>query len=270
MAFTKPLPARTGQASAYATGWGETQQLVLRPRMIISVRGEEREGKTQFALSAPGPVAVFPFDNNTREIVNKLQKANPGKKFLTPTESLEYKDASNQGEHEALWQRFISLYNDAVASTSIRSIVVDTGSDLYELARLALLGRLEQVPPHFYGKVNVQFFELIKKLHPRDKNFVITHRLKDEYIKSGKDSARSGVRVLAGVQDVKYKSQLNVICWRDIERRDEEAGTQGFGITIENCTQNETLAGTYLEEPENTFIGLGMRVYSGTSEKDWA
>jgi hypothetical protein len=262
MAVTKQQAPKVN----YANGWGEVKELVLRPRLIVSARGEDKDGKTQFGLSMPAPIAVFAFDNNTAEIVNKVQKY---KKILVPNEPLEFKDAASNDAIVEVWARFKTLYMDAVNSSSVRSILIDTGTDLYELMRLAILGKLEQVPPHFYGKVNVQFHDLVKKIHPTDKNLCITHRLKDEYIRSGKDSARTGTRILSGVGDIRYKVQVNVLCWRDLAMRDEDAGTQGFAITVDNCTQNETLAGTYIEEPDNTWVGLGMRVYPSSTEKDW-
>jgi hypothetical protein len=134
---------------------------------------------------------------------------------------------------------------------------------------------LEQVPPHFYGKVNVEFFDLIRKVQQSDKNLALIHRLKDEYVKGGTkgEGVRTGKRILSGVADIKFKVQLNLISWRDLEMRreatDTEAGSEGFGVTVENCTQNEKLAGTYLEEPENTWAGIGIRVYPGTKVSDW-
>jgi hypothetical protein len=216
----------------------------------------------------PSPIAAFPFDNNSMEIIQKVRAY---KKILVPNESLEFKDATDNNEHKAIWQRFKSLYYDAINSASVRSIFLDTGSDLYELCRLALLGRLEQVPPHFYGKVNVEFTDLIRKVQQSDKNLAIIHRLKDEYVKGGVkgEGVRTGKRILSGIADIKYKVQLDLISWRDLDLRNEETGSEGFGVTIENCSQNEKLAGTYLEEPDNTWAGIGTRVYPNTTVSDW-
>ena len=68
-------------------GWGEAKEQTKRKRLIIASGGEEREGKTQFGLTAPAPIACFPFDNNTPELIQKWIRY---KKILTPNDSLNF------------------------------------------------------------------------------------------------------------------------------------------------------------------------------------
>ncbi len=243
-------------------GFAEAQQRVARPRMIVSVRGEERAGKTQFGLTAPAPIAVFPFDNNTEELVQKWLMA---KKIFMPKEPLYFMDATDQEHWLPVWERFKELFLAAVTSPLVRTVMVDTFTEAHELCRLVRFGKLSEVPAHFYGKVNAEFKRLIDSTYQTDKNVVLVHRVKDEYVKN----VRTGERVLAGYGEVGYKVQLNILCWRELSRRDAETGAEGFGISLENCTQNETLAGTYLEEPRNNWQELGKLVYPGTTDEDW-
>ena len=250
------------RTSVAVPGFMEARAHPKKRRMIVSVRGEEREGKTQFGLTAPGPIAVFPFDNNTPELIEKWQMR---KKIYVPSDSLDYTEATDMEEWKPVWEKFKQMFLDAVASPVIRTVMVDTMSEANELCRLARFGKLTEVPPHFYGKVNAEFKRLIDATYLTDKNIVFIHQLKDQY----KGNNRTGERILAGYTNIGYKVQINVLCWRDLSRRDAEAGTEGFGITIDNCTQNEALAGTFIEEPGNTWAGLGMLVYPGTKEGDW-
>ena len=251
-----------------ATGWKDVAERIMRPRMIVSGRGEERAGKSQFGLTMPAPIAVFPFDNNTDELIQKFRKV---KRILTPEEPLYFKSEFSKEEYDVLWNRFMELFKSAIASPAIRSIMVDTGTEMYELARLAKFGKLKEVPVHYYDLVNSEFKKLINLIYPSDKNLYITHRVKDQYVKTGeKQSARTGKRVEDGFGAVRYKVQINVLCYRDINDRNPDTGSEGFSIVIDDCTQTETLAGTYLEEPENCWSSLGKLVYPDSTDKDWA
>ena len=262
-----PAPAPVTKSSPMAAGWGEVQEIIKRPRMIVSGRGEERAGKSQFGLTMPAPIAVFPFDNNTDELIQKFRKY---KKILAPIDPLYFKPTFSKEEFDALWERFMELFKSAIASPNVRSIMVDTGTEMYELARLAKFGKLKEVPAHFYDLVNSEFKKLINLVYPSDKNLYIAHRVKDQYVKTGeKQSARTGKRIEDGFNAVRYKVQINILCWRDLDRRDAETGTEGFGCTVEDSTQNEAVAGTYLEEPYNNWTDLGKIIYPDSTDKDW-
>lgn len=243
-------------------GWGEAKESNRRKRMIIASGGEDRDGKTQFGLTAPAPIAIFPFDNNTDEMISKWIKR---KKILVPNVSLDYTDATEIGEWKPVWERFEELWKDAVNSPSVRTIMADTFGEAYELCRLAEFGKLTEVMPTNYARVNAKFKRLIDMTYNTDKNVILTHRLKDVY--KGKD--RTGERTLAGYTDIAYKVQIVIRHWRILDNRDPETGDEGFGFNIINATQNEKLAGTYLSEPDNTFAGLGTLVYPTSRLTEW-
>ncbi len=50
----------------------------------------------------------------------------------------------------------------ALESKEIKSIVIDTASEAWELVRLARFGKLTQVMPQHYGPVNTEFRDMIK------------------------------------------------------------------------------------------------------------
>ena len=242
--------------------WVKATRKVIRPRMIASVKGEERHGKTEFGLTAPGPIAAFPIDNNTPEMI---QKRMVGKKIRIPDVNLMYSLTDDPDVWKASWEAYKEHYTEAVDDKEIRTIMTDTATEMYNLSRLALLGKLKEVPSRFYDDVNAEWKALLGMAYASDKNFIFVHQLKDVY--KGKD--RTGERTAAGWGQMGYKVQLDLLCWRDLEYRDEETGSQGFGISIINCTQNETLAGTFLQEPENNWVELGKLVYPGTTDEDW-
>lgn len=275
--YAAPKKAGAGPSKTGTLGsWMDANAQGFAPRMIISSQGDHREGKSQFALTAPGPIACFPFDNNTMELVRKWL---PYKRILVPPDSLDYTLATQQEEWMPIWEKLESYWLDAVNSPSIRTIMADTGTEMYELCRLAMFGKLEQVPAHFYNKVYARFKRLIDLTYRTDKNVIFIHRQKDEYEKSGKkgEGVRTGRRILNGYNDVPFKVQVTLLHWRTSEEYDastgigvdEANGLLGFGFTVLTCTQRADLAGKYLAEPGNTWAALGSLAYPETDEAYW-
>ena len=244
-------------------GWTLAKERVVRPRMIVSSRGEDKDGKTRFGLTAPAPLACFPFDNNTLELVDREVKK--GRRILLPNETLDYTEATKKEEWKEFWERFERFWEDAVNSDSIRSIMADTFTEANELSRLAEFGKLSQVMARNYDVINAKFKRLIDLTYKTDKNIILIHRLKDEY----RNDSRTGNRVLAGFGNIRYKVQINLVHKRDLELRNAKTGSEGFYIEIENSTQRAELNGYILEEPDNTWAGLGSLVYPETGPWDW-
>ena len=126
-------------------------------------------------------------------------------------------------------------------------IIGDNWTEVWELCRLANLGRLTQVPPHFYGVPNGEMRKLIRDAKARpDITLVLIQKLTAEY---ANDKA-TGLKVPAGFKDIPYLVQIVVNCWRKDKK---------FGITVGKCTHNPTTEGLELVEPMSTFpILMGM------------
>lgn len=155
--------------------------------LSICSSGREKRGKTFWALSAPGPIAVIASDPGTESAVRQWQRA--GKDIVCFFHTLP---ASGQKieVYEAAWQRVAAAFDEAVQSPSIRSIVIDTATEIWELLRLARFGRLTQVMPHHYGPVNAEFRSLYHRVAGSGKNTIWIHKVKKEYAtnREGKDS----------------------------------------------------------------------------------
>lgn len=228
-------------------------------RLIISVEGMEKEGKTSFALSAPGPIALFDMDIGLEGVINKWVDE---KEIYVA--SFDYRDATNQDEWLAMWMKMRKAYLTALKDKAIRTLVWDTGTEAWELVRLARFGQLSQVMPQHYGPVNAEFRDMLRKVYETDKNLIMLHKMKDEYVligdrKTGK-SERTGGHVRAGFSDVGYLMQMNLRVWRNEE---------GFGLTVRDCRQNAEIAGMDISEPMNTFPFVAAEVFGDTSPEDW-
>lgn len=242
-----------------------------KKRMVVAVEGREKDGKTSFAISAPAPIAIFNLDTGLEGVIEKVAY----EKEIIQCE-VDYRDATNANEWVKMWEHVKKSYYNALNS-NVRTIVMDTASEMWELVRLARFGKLTQVMPHHYGPVNTEFRDLIRAVYKTDKNLVLLHKLKEEYI----NDKKTGRYERAGFKDVAYQVQINLRVWRR-QGEEEETGrgrknvltadiahTGNFGFTIIDCRMDASLAGMEIEEPMNTFSMLGQMVYPETEPEDW-
>jgi len=234
-------------------------------RIILNVEGGEKGGKSHFALTAPGPISLIDMDTGLEGVVNKFSKQ---KKIYRA--SFNYHDATSQNEWETMWKKMKQAFFDALATKVIRTLIVDTASEMWELCRMAAFGKLAQVKPHHYAPVNAEFRDLIRKAYDTDKNLILIHKQKKEYI----DEKWTGNMERAGFGDVGYAVQANIISWRitvldEFYGKSREDGYKGFGIICRDCRQNPDLAGQEYFEPLNTFPIFASQVFPDTSESEW-
>jgi len=234
-------------------------------RLILNVEANEKEGKTHLALTAPGPIADIDMDVGSEGVIKKF--VNQKKIYVA---KFNYHDVTSQDEWEKMWNRVKATFLDALASKNIRTVMGDTFTEMWELIRLAKFGKLAQVKPYHYAPVNAEFRDLIRKAYDTDKNFILLHKLKKEYI----DENWTGRWERAGFGDVGYAVQANIISWRvtaldETYGKGREDGYKGFGITIRDCRQQAELAGTELLEPLNNFAVLASQIFPSTDTSDW-
>jgi len=243
-------------------------------RLIINVQGQEKEGKTHFALTAPGPIALIDMDTGLEGVVSKFLKKN--KKIYVA--KFNYRDATNPDEWQSEWKKLKACVLDALISKSIRSLVWDSCTEGWEMMRMAAFGKLAQVKPHHYAPVNAEFRDLLRKGYDSNKNLILIHKQKKSYV----DEKWNGEYERAGFSDIGYAVQANIISWR-VTVLDEKYGKKredeykGFGITIIDCRQIPELAGTELLDlteqglpAMNNFPYLASQVFPNTDPDDWS
>ena len=266
VAYKKPAPPQQGP-----DGFTEASS-EEKLRLILNVEGGEKEGKTHFALTAPGPIALIDMDIGLEGVVSKFIKE---KKIYVA--SFNYREATDPKQWDEMWQKMKKCFLDALTNNAIKTLVCDTATEMWELLRMASFGKLAQVKPHHYAPVNAEFRDLLRKAYDTDKNLILIHKQKKEYV----DEKWTGNMERAGFGDVGYAVQANVISWRvsalDVvygKGRDDEY--QGFGITVKDCRQRPELAGQEFLDLSakglptmNTFPYLATQVFPDTNEEDW-
>lgn len=118
--------------------------------MIVLIGGEEKTGKTTFALSFPKPLAYFEFDiggyeraisrvpKEERALITRYQYPTPLQALVVPN-SKELLHAKLVVGMKELWYKFLTDYNAACSNPEIRTLVLDTWYQVWEVNRLSVL-----------------------------------------------------------------------------------------------------------------------------------
>lgn len=228
--------------------------------MLLSIEGMPGKGKSTLALTAPDPIALFDFDTGLEGVVEKF--LDEGKKIYVPDESMRHGDTDDPEVWKKMWKTFCEHYYRAINAKEVRSLILDTSTESWELARLAEFSKLSQVMPHHYGPLNAEFRRLIKRAYDSDKNLILIHKLKPKYV----NDKRTDEYEMSGFGDIPYIVQCSVRVWRHTEAAD---GDMDFGLTVLKCRPNAELEGEELVEPLSTFPFLASQVFPNTELEDW-
>lgn len=235
-------------------GFKEADSTIVK-RLLVAVESLEKEGKTHFALTAPGPIAVFDFDTGMEGVVSKFAKQK--KIYVSDYRRLGNVMTNTPDNYVLLWEKFKKEFIATMEEPSIRTVVMDTATEVWELLRLARFGKLTQVMPYHYGPVNAEYRELLRKAYSSNKNLILLHKMKDEYVKD----QRTGQLKRSGFSDTGYMVQVNIRMWRDEENH--------FHMFVKDCRQNPDVAGLDLMDDAATFPMLANCIFPETTEKDW-
>lgn len=260
----------------------------ITPRMILNLEALEKCGKSTFALTAPGPIVVFNLDRGLEGIAQHAIKQGkrvivagvdqgrgkmPAYYFAKPKlEAGKNRNDAGYVQETAkrariVWRQFKEDYEEALGSKA-RTLVVDTGTGAYELARYAAFGKLTQVLPIHYGPLKAEFQGLIHRGYDFDKNVIWIHRLKPEWTdtitqKGEKASVKTGRLERAGYSDMGFEVQANV---RLEKYLDKKKGVH-FKATVLDCRLNQGLDGLELEDEMCSFPFLAATVFENDPDE---
>ena len=244
-------------------------------RLVLSIDGEEKCGKTRFALTAPKPIGFIDLDSGLEGTAHKHDLAEVLHSDLAAkwkeVQQLSAQQQIRRGDHvqvahaaAKVWSQFVDDFRWGIRN--LRTVVVDTASEMNELIRLARFGKLTQVMPESYGPVYAELSALLKEIYSTEANLVLLHRVKAEYeaappSASGKrqPGAKTGKMVRAGFKDIPYIVQTVLRLGK----------TDEFTATIEHCRHNPALEGEELPSELIEFSTLGMMIFPESKAADW-
>lgn len=242
------------------TDFGELPPPQLR--LVWSVYGETKTGKSSFALSGPDPIAIADTDRRLERVAQAFetgQALNGKPKTLTrmavalpkvdPVSRKRDEVARSAAEKE--WDRFLRNYDAALQSSQkkggVRTISIDTGTELFDLRLMAEFGRLNGIPPRERGGANAEFIEVMRRGEQYSANVVWLHHSKEEWRNSKKtnsrgeeveDSAPTGKYILDGFKKANSIVQVVAQTHYDDAARDPR---KRFVVEIKRCGVNGML-----------------------------
>lgn len=260
----------------------------LSHRAIVNVEGGPKNGKTHFALTAPGPIVYFNFDLGCEGIIHKAAKTKeiivaglhrknsneifPSYHFAKPvpgsSESRRDNGYLDRVKRNAtpLWEKFVADYREALESKA-RTLIIDTGGAAYALAKLAFHGMDRGKPAPAddpYGQKSGDMKSLFQGLMNDglnyDKNVLWLHRLKEKW----ESNKPTGVFVPDGHNQAQYEVQLSI----RLTRKKSRDGSQEFTATVGDCRVAAWMNGEKFVGKDCDFAVVMSEVF-GTDEEEW-
>lgn len=224
-------------AQLKALGFSDAQ--IKTPRRIIaSLSGKEKTSKTHIALTAPEPIFYFNMDNGGEGVVSRFQSI--GKKIYS--KPVRVPKSAPQNQYKEMWsgKEGVKPAILSVCEYNRGSGILDTSSELYELARLAEFGKLEQVMPHHYARVNSEWQkEILQAMYESDMTWILIHKVKPVWV----NDKRTGNYEMAGFADTGYKVQMKLTTFRDMSEDEEGNPKLQFGFTVDDTRLAASLTG---------------------------
>lgn len=234
--------------------------------VLISDEGLQKTGKTEFGLSLPDPLYILNLNLGLQGVIEKHVKA--GREIYVKTIQIPF-SAALPGQSFTLvstaatekWKEAILSLQEAINDPHIRSVFIDTASEMWDLLRIARLGKLAQVLPIQYTVVNAEFRQLLQLLLCCGKNVVLSHKVKPEYVNDQKTNRFER----AGFGDMGFDVQIELRSDRDIKKD----GDDQFSVSFIDCRANKELKGQSLIGKDAKFLKVMELVYPDIPAEHW-
>lgn len=250
-------------------------------RLILAVDAIEKEGKTRFLLTAPGPIGYMDWDQRSEGTIEQFLKSGKPIAWRTKDDGTPWpyqipKDTGasdaegSQVKTAALaeWKRFEDDFENLIGTA--RTIGVDTASELWECLRLGGFGKLNKIPPHLYDEVNAAYRRLIRLVRQQSfTSLILVHKLKNEYKNddSGKGFA-TGRKKRSGFGETGFLVDCNIKLYR-LPPTECDKDDLGFRLEVIDCGANAELRGLVLANEMISFPQLAVMIYPDTTHADW-
>lgn len=236
-------------------------------RLLIGSDGLPNTGKSEFALSAPGPGIMLCLDRGHEAM---LDNPNPPPTrhyddFAFKIIEVPLATQAAQPVYLEYWRKFYDNFKAALNNPDARTVILDGDSDSWELQRLAEFGKLTQVPPILYANVNAARRAMIARAFDSGKIVISTNKLKDKY-ESKMSADGKEVRIKGegydrqGFPDHEYLYQVQI----------RHLFADGkFGLRILRCKADTSLQGMELWGGDCNFESLVQVVYPNVPLSEW-
>jgi len=249
---------------------GFTTNIQATDALAIGLYGQQGSGKTRFCCTAPDPIGFIALDRKARKTVMKTA-SELGKTVVMPTDDF-IRVANPQALASMQIDAAMKHYRAHVdqiklaafklySHKDIRTIVIDTGSQLWEDMMFANYGRNQRVMPRDRGPVNQEMIDLLNALS--GKNLIITHKADEIWTGDGDKAKPSGKFKHAGFRHIEY--HINVMAEMVCDERKSRDDEGRFYMNVKMCQDNPDIQGPngtkLLIDEEISFPMLAMKIY---------
>jgi hypothetical protein len=241
-------------------------------RMILSTQGKEKTGKTSFALSAPGPIALISFDVGLEGVVQKYTKEKKVwiAEYHLPT--LTGDPSKDKITCDKQWNQARDSFNHALHNRDVRSLVIDTSDELWSVVQLAEFGKIgggQRLGQLAYKTINQNYRSLILSAYETDKSIVLIHKVEPLWA-TKQITTLEGVKEQRSWDGVSYAragfKEGGFLCQSNLEHYYEN-GT--FGVRVLDCRQNMKIQSLTFENEDCNFSTLAQAVFPSSKSSDW-
>lgn len=244
--------------------------------MMIGLQGS---GKTTAGLSgAPGPIAFFDIDQRGRHAAQKAREEGKIIHYTSiefPTKLTKLSDVDAKAAGQKSWDKFVRNYELALAKSQtgeIRTIVIDTVSELCEILKIAVAGRSDKKNSDYgasKGIINSEIAKTIKMSRNSNANLLMLARAKEEWENNQPSGRFTHVGVDGLAYDADWVGHIR-INKGSIKRRSEPE----FELQIIKAGVNiEELWNVYTADDWDAvggpFVYSCLQQYDGSSPEDW-
>lgn len=244
--------------------WEEASSNHQVSRIVIGIDGLEGSGKDHLALSGPGDIAIISLDEGLEGVVEKFLESPLGpKRILVAKHAMPVFQGMSQQESSSLatkiWKEIRSDYKDALETKGVRTIICDTGTEMWEICRMSWFGKLDQVMPHHYAKPNREWADLVRMGLVHDKNVCWLHKLKPEYV----NDKNTGKYKRSGQSDMGFLVQAVVRTSKDLK---ENGVPDKFNVLIEKARFRPEVENMELSGEDCNFPVLASLIMFGDAD----
>jgi hypothetical protein len=205
-------------------------------RIIASVVGHQKSGKTHTALTAPEPITYINIDESTEGVISKF-----GSKVIAEYKPVKPNLSAPQSAWVPVYDGIRKVVEGALAYNE-GTLVIDTATELYRIHRMAKFGKLTQVMPHHYTEINTEFKAgIFFPCYESKMSVIFLLRYKKKYVNDN----WSGGYEKDGYTAMEYDVQFNL----ETIGTDREGGGRDFAVRVVDSRHDASLVGLVFPDP---------------------
>lgn len=252
-----------------------------KKQAIVMVIGVQGEGKTTFGLSgAPDPIAFLDVDLRGLEAAKRAREEFGKTIHYTaiefPTKLTKLSDQEAKAAGQKAWDKFVKNYELALKKSltgEVRTIVIDTVSELCEILKIAVSGRVDKKNDDYgrsKGIVNSEIAKTIKMSRNSNANLIMLARAKELWENNQPTGRFAHVGVDGLAYDADWVGHLRINKQSLKRRGDPEFELQIIkaGVNIDELW--EVYTKEQWEGVGGPFVYACTMQYPGSEPSDWS